>query len=88
LLCWATLRSGSVWPASIGHGTINQISNLASSLIKGQARLLLGPGPSGLIGGLGYLMLALVLLFNRKAFLTEKETGSESEQAVTSRISA
>jgi membrane protease YdiL (CAAX protease family) len=82
LLCWATLRSGSVWPASIGHGTINQISVLAKSLLKGPAIPLLGPGASTLIGGLGYLGLALVLLFNRRAFGAHKEVGSERVQAV------
>jgi hypothetical protein len=29
---------------------------------------LLGPAPTGLIGGLAYLVLALGLLFSRKAF--------------------
>jgi hypothetical protein len=81
LLCWITLRSGSVWPASIGHGAINQISVLAKSLMKGPANLLLGPGTSGLIGGLGYLVLALVLLLNRRVFAGRKEAGSEKPQA-------
>ena len=84
LLCWVTLRSGSVWPASIGHGTINQISVLAKSLMKGPANVLLGPGTSGLIGGLGYLALALVLLFNRKAFTDETAAQPESAPAVMS----
>jgi len=78
LLCWVTLRSGSVWPASIGHGTINQISGLAKSLMKAVANPLLGPGTSGLIGGMGYFTLALVLLLSRKAFAREKEAGSEN----------
>ncbi len=82
LLGWNTLRSGSVWTASIGHGTINQISVLASSLLNGPANLLIGPGPSGLVGGLGYLALALVLLISRRAFIgEEKRAGSEMAQA-------
>jgi membrane protease YdiL (CAAX protease family) len=80
LLCWVTLRSGSVWPASIGHGIINAISDLGKSLMKGPAMPLLGPGVSGLIGGLGFLALALVLLFNRRAFMGEKKH-SASEMA-------
>ncbi len=83
LLGWVTLRSSSVWPASIGHGVINQISDLASSLMKGPANLLIGPGPAGLIGGLGYLVLALVLLLSRGAFAgEEKRASSEMAQAV------
>ena len=82
LLCWATLRSGSVWPASIGHGAINQISILAKSLMKGPAIPLLGPTSSGLIGGLGYLLLALVLLFSRRAFTgEEKRAGADMARA-------
>jgi membrane protease YdiL (CAAX protease family) len=68
LLSWVTLRSGSIWPAAIGHGTINAIAVLARFLLKGPAMPLLGPGSSTLIGGLGFLALALVLLFNRRAF--------------------
>ncbi len=82
LLGWVTLRSGSVWPASIGHGVINQISNLAKSLMKGPANMLIGPTSSGLIGGLGYLILALVLLLSRGAFAGEaKRAGAEMAQA-------
>lgn len=82
LLCWVTLRSGSVWPASIGHGFINGTSGLPRLLLKGPANLLLGPGPNGLIGMLGYLALALVLLFNRRAFAVGEEAGSEMARAV------
>lgn len=82
LLCWVTLQSGSVWPASIGHGFINGTSALSTMPLKGPSNLLIGPGPGGLIGMLGYLTLALVLLFNRKVFANEKEALSESVPAV------
>jgi membrane protease YdiL (CAAX protease family) len=68
LLSWATVRGASVWPAAIGHGAVNGTSALAGYLLKGPALPLLGPAPTGLIGGLAYLVLALALLFNRKAF--------------------
>ncbi len=68
ILSWATLRSGSVWPAAIGHGAINGTAALAGFLLKGPASPLLGPAPTGLIGGLAYVILALGLFFNRKAF--------------------
>lgn len=88
LLSWVTLRSGSVWPASIGHGTINGTSGLAGYLLKGTANPVLGPGPTGLIGGLGYIALALVLLINRKAFARREETFLETKPAevITTRI--
>jgi membrane protease YdiL (CAAX protease family) len=77
LLSWATLRSGSVWPAAIGHGAINGTSALVGYLLKGPALPLLGPAPTGLIGGLAYLVLALGLLFSRKAFAQDETTGRQ-----------
>lgn len=76
LLSWVTLRSGSVWPAAVGHGAINATSALAGYMVKGPAIPLLGPAPTGLIGGLGYLTLALVLLFSRTVF-TERISGRD-----------
>jgi membrane protease YdiL (CAAX protease family) len=81
LLCWVTLRSSSVWPAAIGHGTINATSGLAGYLLKGQAMPLLGPGSTGLIGVLGFLAMALVLLLHRRAFARGKAAGLETVQA-------
>lgn len=83
LLSWATLRSASVWPAAIGHGAINGTSALAGFLLKGPALPLLGPAPTGLIGSLGYLVLALGLLFNRKAFAQDAFAGQTFEQDET-----
>jgi membrane protease YdiL (CAAX protease family) len=82
LLSWGTLRSGSVWPASVGHGAVNATAGLAGYLLKGPANPLLGPLPTGLIGGLGFVALALVLLFSRRAFAVEKVAGPEKERAV------
>jgi membrane protease YdiL (CAAX protease family) len=72
LLCWVALRSGSVWPASIGHGFINGTSGIPGLLLKGPADLLIGPGIPGVIGMLGYLAVALVLLFNHRAFASRE----------------
>jgi membrane protease YdiL (CAAX protease family) len=81
LVSWATLRSGSVWPAALGHGTVNPTSSLPGCLLKGPAIPLLGPEITGLIGGIGYTILALVLFFGRRAFAGGKEAGSEKEWA-------
>jgi membrane protease YdiL (CAAX protease family) len=77
LLSWVALRSGSVWPASIGHGMLTGTSSFPTLMANATANPLLGPGPTGLIGMLGYVILALVLLFNPKAFLVNKEAHSE-----------
>jgi membrane protease YdiL (CAAX protease family) len=81
LMAWVTLRSGSMWPAALGHSAYNQALALPILSVKGPANVLLGPAPSGLIGGIGYVALALVLLFSRRAFAGEKEARSEKEPA-------
>jgi uncharacterized protein len=72
LLSWVTLRSGSVWPAAVGHGAINAFSGLVGLTMIGSANMLFGPLTGGLIAGVGFFILALVLLFNRKAFTVEE----------------
>ncbi|MCU0521206.1 MAG: CPBP family intramembrane metalloprotease [Anaerolineae bacterium] len=81
LLAWASLRSGSVWPAAIGHMTILGVSWISAAALKGPANLL-GPVPDTLIGGLGFTALALVLLFSRKAFAGLGDTGPQDGSAV------
>jgi len=83
LLSWVTLRSGSMWPAAVGHAAHNNSIAYPAYSMKGPANRLLGP-VGGLIGGIGYFSLALVLLFNRKAFTDEKEALSETVPAVAS----
>jgi membrane protease YdiL (CAAX protease family) len=87
LLSWVTLRSGSVWPAAIGHATELVVASLAMGMLKGPINLLVSPNSQSLIGNLGCIVLALVLYFNRKAFARtalagEKETHSEQAPAV------
>lgn len=82
LLSWVALRSGSVWPASIGHGMLNGTSAFPTLMANAAANPLLGPGPTGLIGMLGYVILALVLLFSPKAFLEKKEADTEKARTI------
>ncbi len=82
LLSWVALCSGSVWPASIAHGMLNGTSAFPTLLANATANPLLGPGPTGLVGMLGYLILALVLLFNPKAFAREEEARNEEARFV------
>jgi membrane protease YdiL (CAAX protease family) len=57
-----TVREGSVWPASIGHGAINAIAGVALLFVAGQPESLLGPTPVGLLAALPWLALAAWLL--------------------------
>ena len=81
LLSWATLRSGSVWPAAIGHTTELGVAGLPMGMMKGPVNLLVSPNPQSLIGNLGFIALALVLYFNRRAFAGRREAGSEKTRA-------
>jgi membrane protease YdiL (CAAX protease family) len=87
LLSWATLRSGSVWPAAIGHTTELGVGGISMGLLKGNMNMLVSPNPQSMIGNLGFIALALALYFNRKAFArtaftVPKEMRSEQEPAV------
>ena len=73
IFSWLTLKEGSVWPAVIGHGAINGIAALGLVAQKGAPNTLLGPAPTGLIGGLFFTLLALVLLLKPGALAPGKE---------------
>lgn len=70
---WLTLKEGSVWPAVIGHGALNGIAALGLLAQKGAPNTLLGPAPTGLIGGLFFTLLALALLLKPDALAPGKE---------------
>jgi membrane protease YdiL (CAAX protease family) len=76
-LAWITLRASSIWPAVIGHAAINGIAALAVVSTTGQPNPLLGPLPVGIIGSLGYAVVALALFFSPGQ---EIETPGSSEK--------
>jgi membrane protease YdiL (CAAX protease family) len=66
-LTWVTLRSGSVWPAALGHGVINASATLMLYFTRAEPQYLLGPGPVGIIGSLGYALLAVLIFLSARA---------------------
>jgi membrane protease YdiL (CAAX protease family) len=58
---WLTLRTRSVWPACTAHAVNNVFCGLMAYLVRGEPNALIGPGVEGIIGCLGYLLLALPL---------------------------
>jgi membrane protease YdiL (CAAX protease family) len=66
-LTWVTLRSGSVWPAALGHGVINALASLMVYFTRGEPEWLIGPTPVGIIGSLGYALLAVAIFFSARA---------------------
>lgn len=61
LIGWASLRAGSVWPAVIGHGALNGMAGIVAFFIQGHPNTLLGPSVVGVIGSIGFAVVALVL---------------------------
>jgi membrane protease YdiL (CAAX protease family) len=62
-LAWMTLKSRSVWPAVIGHASINCLGTIGTLVSKGQPNSLLGPTMAGLVASLPLVLLALWLLW-------------------------
>jgi len=81
-LTWVTLRSGSVWPAAFGHGVINASAMLMAFFIRGAPDALIGPVPVGIVGSLGYALLALVILLSRGALAPIGSRRAVEPQAV------
>lgn len=65
---WLSVKAQSVWPAVIAHGALNGIAAIGILLVKGNPSSLLGPAPTGVIGGLAMILLAVILLLNPKSF--------------------
>lgn len=59
---YATIKLNSVIPAAMIHSTVNAGAGLAILMAKEGANPLLGPAITGLIGGIPFIMLALILL--------------------------
>jgi len=66
-LAWVTLRTGSVWPAALGHAAINASVLLMVFFVRGDLDRLIGPLPVGIVGGLGYALLAVLIFYNARA---------------------
>ncbi len=80
LISWLTIRGGSVWPAVIAHATLNGTAGFGILLVKGNPSTLIGPMPTGILGGIIFAIFA-VLVWNN--FRKEKPAGEESQLAAS-----
>ena len=64
ILSYVTIKTGSCVPAIIGHGTINGLASASVyfTSLQNPYNVFLGPMPTGLIGGAGFIALAAVIL--------------------------
>jgi len=68
VLGWLAWRGGSVWPAVIGHATLNGLANLPVLFVRGTPNPLLGPTVVGVVGGATFAVVALLLWWRRQAW--------------------
>ena len=76
---WLYEKSGSIWVPSLLHGAVNAAAALPLSMCltdTGSARLL-GPAPMGVLAGLPFLAVALVLFRHADRRDGEGEKGSD-----------
>jgi membrane protease YdiL (CAAX protease family) len=76
-LGWVTLKSGSVWPAVIGHAAVNGMAGIGVIFVQGAPNSLLGPLPPGIIGGLGFTLVALLIFFKARGLTVPPPCGPQ-----------
>lgn len=65
ILSYVTIKTNSCIPAVLGHGMINGFASVGVyfTSLENPYNVFLGPAPTGLIGGAGFIVLAAFLLF-------------------------
>jgi len=76
-----SIKLQSAIPAAMIHSTVNAGAALPISLLKGSYNTLLGPAITGLIGGLPFIVLAVILLIktDRKMMPGKNEAHRQEE---------
>lgn len=62
ILSYFTVRSKSVWPAVLAHGGINGFGNISLLFHTGSVNPFIGPLPTGIIGGIGFVFTAIIIV--------------------------
>jgi len=77
-LAWGTYRTGSVWPAAVGHAAFNTSSRWGPAVAEQTPNLALGPTTGGVLASAGWLAVAGWLLARSSVFDATSEI-SDSE---------
>jgi membrane protease YdiL (CAAX protease family) len=77
-LAWTTFRTGSVWPAAVGHAAFNTSSRWGPMVAEGAPNFAIGPTTGGLLGAVGWLAVAGWLL-TRSPVFASGEDGDDAE---------
>ncbi len=72
ILGWSAERTGSALPAALGHGAINATAAIGFLFLASGAApsSLLGPAATGLVGGIGMIVVGAWLMFRAPAGFT------------------
>lgn len=81
-LSYVTLRTNSIIPACILHGAINLIGEFPALVSLDETNVLIGPGPTGILGMSG-LMLGAIFILTRTRFATALTKLQEENYEVT-----
>lgn len=60
LFSWLTLRAKSCLPAVFAHGALNGCSAAPLMFMTGTANPFIGPAPTGIVGGIGFIVVAML----------------------------
>ena len=80
---WLTLRSGSIWPAAIAHGVHNATCRMMFWFLSAPMDTLVGPGAGGIVGSLGYILIALPIFLIPGALAPTARPQTESRVVET-----
>jgi membrane protease YdiL (CAAX protease family) len=61
---YITLRTGSIFPAVFAHSAINVMMSQASLFTFDGGNYFIGPSPTGIIGGLPFIIVAAICLYD------------------------
>lgn len=62
LFSWLTLRAKSCLPAVLAHGAVNSCISAPSMFLIGTPNPFIGPTATGIIGGIGFIVVAVLCL--------------------------
>lgn len=65
-LGYITMKAKNVWPAAIGHGSINATAGIGLLFLSGSPPTILGPAPIGFIGSIGWVLISIYILIKLK----------------------
>lgn len=82
IFSWLAMRTGSVWPVCIAHAEHNAFFSLMILFLTGKPDVLIGPAPEGIVGCLGYVLLALPIFFSLRALAPASVALPENPAAV------